>query len=129
MAMEKAASAQGEAGAGLGMGMGMMLPGIFAANTHRSPQAAELSGPAPLVKCPDCTNDIPADARFCPLCGHQQLTLVRCSNCGKNMTPKARFCSQCGQAVDRKQQPIICPGCKTENLSDAMYCNHCGEHL
>ncbi len=129
MAMEKAAEAQNEAGAGLGLGMGMMLPGIFAGSTGNSSQAGNQPAPAPMVKCPDCTNDIPRDARFCPLCGHQQLQLIRCSNCGKNLTPKARFCSQCGQATDRKPQPKKCSGCNTENLPDAMFCNQCGERL
>jgi membrane protease subunit (stomatin/prohibitin family) len=129
MAMEKAAESQSEAGAGLGMGMGMMLPGIFARNQVQSPQASNQLAPATLMKCPDCTNDIPSDARFCPLCGHQQLLLVRCSHCGKNLTPKARFCSQCGVETDRKPQAKICSGCSTENLPDAMYCNHCGENL
>lgn len=129
MAMEKAAESQGEAGAGLGMGMGMMLPGIFAGNAVRSPDAGNQTATTAMVTCPDCTNDIPPDARFCPLCGHQQLLLVKCSNCGKNLTPKARFCSQCGQATNQKQPLKICTGCSSENLSGAMYCNHCGENL
>jgi membrane protease subunit (stomatin/prohibitin family) len=129
MAMEKAAESQGEAGAGLGMGMGMMLPGIFTGNAMGSPQAGGQQAAALMVKCPDCTNDIPRDARFCPVCGHQQLLLVRCNNCGKNLTPKARFCSQCGQATDSKPQPIKCSGCSAENLPEAMFCNQCGERL
>lgn len=129
MAMEKAAESQGEAGAGLGMGMGMMLPGIFAGNTMQSTQAGNQQITAAMTKCPDCTNDIPSDARFCPLCGHQQLLLVRCVHCGKNLTPKARFCSQCGEKTDQKQQAKICSGCSTENLSNAMFCNQCGDNL
>lgn len=130
MAMEKAAESQGEAGAGLGMGMGMMLPGIFAGSrTMHSPQTGSQPVSDAMVKCPDCSNDIPTDARFCPLCGHQQVLLVRCSNCGKNLTPKAKFCSQCGQQTDRKKQPKVCAGCSAENLPDAMFCNQCGERL
>ena len=130
MAMEKAAQSQGEAGAGLGMGMGMMLPGLFAGATMHSSQTGSPAAPSvPKAKCPDCSNDIPVDARFCPLCGHQQVMLMKCSNCGKNLTPKAKFCSQCGRQTDRKKQPRICSGCNTGNLPDAMYCNQCGEHL
>jgi len=122
MAMEKAAESQGEAGAGLGMGMGMMLPGIFAGNSSQQAKAV-------MVQCPDCTNDISSDARFCPLCGHQQLLLLKCSSCGKNLTPKAKFCSQCGEKTAKQQQAKVCSGCKSENLTGAMYCNHCGESL
>jgi membrane protease subunit (stomatin/prohibitin family) len=129
MAMEKAAVAQGEAGAGLGMGMGLMLPGLFGANSIHSSQAGTPTGSVSTIKCPDCTNDIPGNARFCPLCGHQQLQLVRCNTCGKNLTPKAKFCSQCGQATDSKPQPTKCFGCNTENLPDSMFCNQCGERL
>lgn len=129
MAMEKAAQSQGEAGAGLGMGMGMMLPGIFAANNMRTGGGGNPQTQAVLVQCPDCHGDIPGDARFCPLCGHQQVLLIKCGNCGKNLTPKAKFCSRCGQAAEQKKQPKICPGCKQENLPDAMFCNYCGEKL
>ena len=130
MAMEKAAGSQGEAGAGLGMGMGMMLPAIFAGGgLHASGGGNPPQVQAALVQCPDCKCDIPGDARFCPLCGHQQLLLVKCSNCGKNLTPKAKFCPQCGQPADRKKQPKICPGCRMENLPDSMFCNNCGVKL
>jgi len=129
MAMEKAAVAQGEAGAGLGMGMGLMLPGLFGANSIHSSQAGNQPFSVATIKCPDCANDISGNARFCPLCGHQQLQLVRCNSCGKNLTPKAKFCSQCGQAADSKPQPIKCLGCNTENLPDSMFCNQCGERL
>ncbi|MGB3224584.1 MAG: SPFH domain-containing protein [Desulforhopalus sp.] len=129
MAMEKAAVAQGEAGAGLGMGMGLMLPGLFGANSIHSSQAGIQPVSASTIKCPDCTNDIPGNARFCPLCGHQQLQLVRCNTCGKNLTPKAKFCSQCGQATASKPQPTKCSACNTENLPDSMFCNQCGERL
>jgi len=129
MAMEKAAESQSEAGAGMGMGMGMLLPGLFAGGALRSTQTNGGPSNVALMKCPDCANDIPADARFCPVCGHQQLLLSKCANCGKNLTPKAKFCSQCGQATDWKKQPKKCPGCQAENLPGAMFCNQCGERL
>ena len=126
MAMEKAAGSQGEAGAGLGMGMGMMLPGIFAGSGMRASGGGNRQA---LISCPDCAGDIPSDARFCPLCGHQQLVLVKCGKCGKNLTPKAKFCSQCGQATELKKQPKICAACRQENLPNSMFCNSCGEKL
>jgi rRNA maturation endonuclease Nob1 len=129
MAMEKAATAQGEAGAGLGMGMGMMLPGLFAGGRMQAAQTGGEPVSVPMIQCPDCASDISADARFCPLCGHQQVQLVRCHNCGKNLTPKAKFCSQCGEATDRKPQPKRCSACNAENLPDSMFCNECGVRL
>ncbi len=126
MAMEKAATTQGEAGSGLGLGLGMLLPNLFAAQTHA--QAAERSLPTP-SKCPDCKHEIGADARFCPYCGHQVVRLMACNNCGKNLTPKAHFCSQCGRPTSEKMAPLVCPQCRTENLPGALYCNDCGTKL
>lgn len=127
MAMEKAAASQGEAGAGIGMGMGMMLPGMFSSVMHR-PQG-EVTQQAQTSSCPDCSRSIPADSRFCPACGHQQVVLSQCDNCGKNLSATAKFCSRCGQAVTKKSVPSACPECGTENLPHALFCNQCGERL
>ena len=128
MAMEKAAEGQGEAGAGIGLGMGMMMPGMFAAS-----QAATSTAPAQAkqstIICPDCQNQIASDARFCPLCGHQQLVLSQCLNCGKNLVPNAKFCSKCGHATSEKPQIRVCPKCHSENIPGSMFCNQCGESV
>ncbi len=129
MAMEKAAESQGEAGAGLGMGMGMMLPAMFSATQVQGKPARQVDNSPATVNCPDCRNDIPENARFCPLCGHQQLMLMKCAHCGKNLTPKARFCPQCGVATEVKKESSVCKSCKAENLPGAMYCNQCGLQL
>ncbi|MCK5517209.1 MAG: SPFH domain-containing protein [Desulfobulbaceae bacterium] len=129
MAMEKASESQGEAGAGLGMGMGMLLPAMFSQKITGSEENSEPMGQNLQTICPDCSQHIPSNARFCPVCGHQQLLLARCENCGKNLTPKAQFCSQCGQKTDKPSGTVACSGCGTENLVDALFCNHCGERL
>jgi membrane protease subunit (stomatin/prohibitin family) len=130
MAMEKAAENQGEAGAGLGMGLGLMLPGLF--GMRQGATSSPAAGGALLeakVTCPDCSQSIPGDSRFCPLCGHQLLRLACCANCGKNLTPKAKFCPQCGQATDKKMVAKVCPQCRAENLHNAIFCNDCGTKL
>lgn len=127
MAMEKASDAGGEAGAGLGMGMGMMMPGMFAGSQGHGHTVPEKHSTE--TQCSDCGNTIPADARFCPICGHQQVVLLQCSNCGKNLTPGAKFCSRCGHPTSEKPRTIVCTHCKSENLPDARFCNNCGNKL
>lgn len=126
MAMEKASGTEG-AGSGMGMGMGLMMPAMFAQyfggakpGDPRAPQTAS---------CAECGNSIPADSKFCPHCGHQQLIFEQCTKCGKNLPPTAKYCPRCGQAVDEKPGPKICPKCKYQNLAESIFCNQCGEKL
>ena len=125
MAMETAAANQGEAGSGLGMGMGLMMPGMFGGMQQQAGQAPA----ADMVPCHDCQNPIPRTSSFCPLCGHQQLVFQKCGHCGENILPSARFCPKCGIAVEQKPVARICTKCQTENLSNSVFCNHCGEKL
>ena len=127
MAMEKASEAGGEAGAGLGMGMGMMMPAMFA-GSQAVGQSTATAGPVK-TQCADCGNMISSDARFCPLCGHQQVVLMQCTNCGKNLTPGSRFCPRCGHPAGEKPAMIVCGHCKSENLPEAKFCNNCGRKL
>jgi membrane protease subunit (stomatin/prohibitin family) len=126
MAMEKAAESTAAAGSGMGMGMGIMMPAMFAEALRSSGKG---SAPQQATSCPDCKNPIPADAAFCPHCGHQQLVFHQCAKCGKNMTPDARFCPRCGHPADTKPKSATCPHCKAENLPGATFCNQCGEKL
>jgi len=133
MAMEKAAESQGEAGSGMGMGLGLMMPAMFAEAFKPQPGGGGVGGPSQQpseqVNCPDCRHPIAKEARFCPLCGHQQLVFDRCVDCGKNLPPNARFCPKCGHRADEKPVPKVCASCKTENLPDSVFCNQCGERL
>jgi membrane protease subunit (stomatin/prohibitin family) len=126
MAMEKAAAGSGEAGAGLGLGLGMMMPAMFG-NLHGGGAAA--GGKPTEISCQECDNRIPANARFCPYCGHQQLLNQQCDNCGKNLPPGSQFCPRCGHPADERAAEIVCPHCHASNLAGAIYCNQCGEKL
>ena len=127
MAIEKAAASDGDAGAGMGAGIGLMLPAMFA--QHLRGAAGAQPPPESRVHCAECRGAIPAEARFCPHCGHQQLVFRQCIHCGKNLTPNARFCSRCGQAAETRPTERVCGKCRAKNLTDAVYCVACGEQL
>ncbi len=127
MAMEKAAASDGDAGAGMGAGIGLMLPAMFA--QHLRGAAGAQAPPESRAHCAECRGAIPAEARFCPHCGHQQLVFRQCIHCGKNLTPNARFCSRCGQAAETRPTERVCGKCRASNLTDAVYCVACGEQL
>jgi len=125
MAVEKAAESRGEAGAGLGMGFGFAMPGMFADLLRDS----QTSSSQEVFKCPGCQHPVPKEAKFCPDCGHQLLIFQQCTQCGQNLPPQGKFCPQCGHPVEQKPLSKKCPHCSAENLSESVYCNHCGEKL
>ena len=129
MAMEKASDAEGGAGSVMGVGMGLMMPAMFAQYFAQAKPASQQADGQQAFSCHECKHFIPADAKFCPSCGHQQLVFEQCSKCGKNLTPSAKFCSRCGHSVEEKPTSKFCPTCGGENLSDSMFCNQCGEKL
>jgi membrane protease subunit (stomatin/prohibitin family) len=128
MAMEKAAAGGGEAAAGLGLGLGMMMPAMFA---NLQPNGNRAAGGAKVaeVECRECDNMIPANARFCPFCGHQQVLNQQCGHCGKNLQPNAAFCPRCGHPAEERATEIVCAQCHATNLPEAVFCNQCGEKL
>ena len=129
MAMEKASEQDSGQGSGMGTSLGLMMPAMFAQYFAKSGSGNETKAPTGTdqITCQECKNEIPSNARFCPLCGHQQLIFKECTNCGKNLSPNAKFCSRCGHPAEEKPKPKFCKRCGTENLSDALFCNQCGE--
>ncbi|HSO20623.1 MAG TPA: SPFH domain-containing protein [Desulfosarcina sp.] len=131
MAMEKAAEAEGDGAMGMGTSLGLMMPAMFAQYFKAGPTGPQGGGPAAppqeQATCQECHCTIPLAAKFCPMCGHQQLVFTQCSHCGKNLAPNAKFCSRCGHPAQEKPQPVFCAKCGAENLAGAKFCTQCGE--
>jgi TM2 domain-containing membrane protein YozV/RNA polymerase subunit RPABC4/transcription elongation factor Spt4 len=53
-----------------------------------------------MIKCNNCGDLMPDDARFCPNCGTKVEHEVYCRNCGKPMSPFDTVCPSCGTPVD-----------------------------
>ena len=124
MAIEKASQNPGS-GNGMGMGFGLMMPAMLSRQlSPQDPVAAQAT-----QKCPDCGQQIPAEAQFCLYCGHQLLVFSQCVKCGKNLAPFAKFCPQCGQQVTPQAPSKHCNHCGFDNLFNATFCNKCGERL
>jgi membrane protease subunit (stomatin/prohibitin family) len=129
MAMEKSAEGGGDAGSGMGTSLGLMLPAMFAQYFGGAKAAGAQAAPEAASACPECKSPAPADSKFCPQCGHQLVIFTQCGRCGKNLAPNAKFCSRCGTAAGSTPPKRSCKTCGTENLSDSIHCNACGEKL
>lgn len=46
--------------------------------------------------CPNCGSVMPADARFCTVCGTQRALQRFCPGCGRQLTEMEAFCPGCG---------------------------------
>ncbi len=133
MAMEKASEADGQGGMGMGTSLGLMMPAMFAQyfqTAAKGPHGSDPAAPSPQSStstCQECRTQIPLRAKFCPMCGHQQLIFDQCAGCGKNLSPQAKFCSRCGRATEDKPPAVFCAKCGAEDLPGAKFCNQCGE--
>ena len=112
MAMEKASEAEGGAGEGMGAGMGLMLPAMFAQYlSGAQPQAGKPDGaaapPPAQTQCQECKNPIPAESRFCPLCGHQQVVFDECAHCGKKPCSRSKVLFKMRTSRRRQAQTVV----------------------
>ena len=109
-------------GVGLGTmaGVGGTVAGVVGTTMKDavSPSSAEIS-------CAGCSTKLPANAKFCHVCGKKTASAetVICPNC-KTETLAGKFCSNCGGAL-----VLACPKCNTEYPQGAKFCSVCGEKL
>lgn len=114
---------------GLGVGlqaanaMSGQLGGIFNGLAGGNNEAPQQAG----VKCANCGNTLPQNAKFCLECGTKVENLAEnemiCPACGKKTT-KGKFCMECGASLI-----IKCTKCGAEIPTGAKFCLECGEKL
>ena len=93
--MRDAASSEGSmAGMGVGMGAGMAM-GNMMQQAMNQPQSTPQAPQQATVQCHNCQSQIPADSKFCPVCGAKQGGAV-CKSCGKSIETGVKFCPECG---------------------------------
>lgn len=60
----------------------------------------------PASACPCGQATLPADARFCHVCG-RSVGVSRCAACNTETSPGARFCHRCGTPVDAAAAALV----------------------
>src|SRR5438445_10137631 len=76
----------------------------------RVPNASTARGP--LMACPACRHENPAQAKFCLECGAR--LVVSCSNCGTELPSSAKFCLECGARVTPSGAATVSPSASPE---------------
>src|SRR3989454_1101809 len=66
----------------------------------------------PLMECPACRHENPAQAKFCLECGAR--LVVSCSNCGTELPSSAKFCLECGARVTTSGAATVSPSASPE---------------
>lgn len=93
----------------LGLGVGMAAMGAVAPQIGEMMKGFGAGTMAPAfqqssntagMQCPACGGILPANAKFCFLCGEKLAGGILCPGCGKQLPPGARFCPECGQKIN-----------------------------
>ncbi|MBR7111690.1 MAG: SPFH domain-containing protein [Clostridia bacterium] len=106
--------------AGVGGAVGGLVGGMMQ-------DAVGTVGAAQAITCAKCGASLPANAKFCLLCGEKVETVsentVVCPACGKTVA-KGNFCPECGHKLE-----AVCPKCGKTVPNGAKFCLECGEKL
>ena len=76
--------------------------------------------------CKKCSNPIPDDGVFCPVCGARADGHKACPKCDKLVAEDSVFCPYCGERIDGNK---LCPTCQTAVPENAVFCSNCGTRL
>ena len=97
---EAAGQPGGVAGAGVGLGAGVGMGAAMAQMMAQSVQPGAPAAPAaPMMVCPSCSGQIPANSKFCNQCGAKIGGEMICPNCKADVPEGSKFCSNCGTKI------------------------------
>lgn len=113
-------------GLGVGAGLGMMMPGMIqrGQQAQQGQQAPEKEKGEEKKKCPKCSAEVPADAKFCLNCGAKLIETIECPKCKAELPKGAKFCSNCGYKL-----VLTCPKCEAELPPGTKFCSNCGTKI
>lgn len=116
-------------GLGMGFGIGGAVGGVFetvASELRTGKQEA-------LKECSKCHGMMPANQRFCGICGCDSEKVEKvepnslkllCKKCGCELSSKMKFCPECGEPMVRR-----CVQCNMIIEGNPKFCPECGKSL
>lgn len=113
----------------VGLGVGLQAAGAMSGQLNGifNGFADGAKTPEGNIRCGNCGNTLPANAKFCLECGTKVENIAEsemiCPACGKK-TAKGKFCMECGASLILK-----CAKCGAEIPTGAKFCLECGEKL
>lgn len=144
-------------GAGMGLGMGLGMGKTVGAGFGGMVEEIQITNHASEKECPACHGKMPAQQRFCGVCGFdtnaagsqkQEQPQLCCSDCGSPLSDSIKFCTECGRKINPcpncgidlpdgakecsecgYEKPIACPECGSSISPKAKFCPECGQVL